>query len=249
MSSHFFTVKSGNEDLFSVGANEISSVNRIGFSLTKEKSDLSFTDSKNSKQIFDLSSVLSDGYNWVDICVQITKDYIVQADCRLGSNGTTPDDPENIMFQPILLPESNLVIETKGKNIHNRGFFSWWSGSRKLSLIGICDYCRKSFRLSIRNTSGSPENYYYCKKGIHSLLAKPNREYSYEDKSTHAELESRLPLCSECGDTFKRNNSFRCVHCEMPYLDLEAYPDEVKERYALLLYGQKFQLFDYYQQS
>ena len=54
MSSHFFTAKSGNEDLFSVDANEIPSVNRVGFSLTKEKSDLSFIDSKNSKQIFDL---------------------------------------------------------------------------------------------------------------------------------------------------------------------------------------------------
>ncbi len=225
------------------------SLNRIGFSLSNEQTDLSFIDNQLINHTFGLSSVLAEGFNWVDICIQVSKEYIVQADCRLGNNEKIPNDPENIMFQPIFLPECNLGIETIGKNIHNRGFFSWWSGSRHLSLMGICDYCRKSFRLSISDTGWAPEVYYYCKKGIHTLLARPDRKFRLDDTSTHQELESKLPLCNKCDSKFRINNPFRCVHCGKPYLDLESFPEERKERYALSLYGDEYQRFDYYQQS
>ena len=246
MTNSFFLAKSGGRVLFSVKIDDVQTVIRTGFSISSSQKDLCFIDSTLSITKFNLSSVLEEGLNWVDLSLQISEDFIVQADCRLGVDKEIPYDPKAIMFQPLFLPECRLDLDTKGKNIHKRGFFSWWSGARNLSLLGLCDNCNDSFRLAIYDTGWAPEIYYYCEKGIHLLLAKPNREFRLVDASTHHVIEAMLPECNICGTNFLLNNSFRCLHCGTPYLNLEAFPEERSERYALSLYGEEYQRFNYY---
>jgi predicted amidophosphoribosyltransferase len=62
------------------------------------------------------------------------------------------------------------------------------------------------------------------------------------DRTTLADVEAKMPLCSACGTRFRYFNPLRCPHCASPYLDFERFPQmRPFEYYGCILAGREVQ--------
>lgn len=227
--------------------------------LKGEQQLLHFVDSAGNARSFDLSSVFSEGGRFLHMSIRVGPTFAVQADCIVTRNeDENPEDTfqsgasAGIRFQPFMLPQftedTSLLL---GKGLFFRGLhFSGSVTPGNVSVLCLCDYCHKSFRLQSFHAGFGEVTYLYCSGGPHTLIASSYIEdappiLGEADMESVARFERRLPKCNECSGSFRYMNSLLCPHCKRPYIDFERYPEErKKEYYGNHLYGGSVQVFE-----
>jgi hypothetical protein len=142
------------------------------------------------------------------------------------------------------LPESNKnQTEFIGKGLVERGLISpAHILSLDFSLLCICDYCKKNFRLQNQHLSMSPLVHLFCESGYHTLLAEPTKSLDLKRSETWPEFEDKLPKCGFCNGNFRIMNPFRCPNCSEAFIDYENNSSyRIHDINAINLYGQKYQ--------
>jgi hypothetical protein len=229
----------------------------VGIISTRQPA-LMLKDSRNTEWLYDLSSSLRDEPRYVHFSIRVGPTFAVQADCILGDSGQTPADAfangsaNGIRFQPFYLPESaGDPAELIGRGLFFRGFhFSGTVTPGNVSLLCVCDFCRKSFRVQSFHAGFMSVNYFYCDRGPHTLIASSYLQdcppvLAKADLEGVRRFQSRLPLCKECGGEFRYYNPFRCPHCLDPYIDFKRHPNEREvEYYGNYLFGGTVQKFE-----
>jgi hypothetical protein len=229
----------------------------VGIMSTRQPA-LILKDSRNTEWLYDLSSCLQDGARYLHFSIRVGPTFAVQGDCLLWDSEQMPADAfakgsaKGIRFQPFYLPESPVdPAELVGRGLFFRGFhFSGTITPGNVSLLCICDSCRKSFRAQSFHAGFGNNCYFYCDKGPHTLIASsylPDAPpvLGKVDLEMVRRFESKLPLCEKCGGEFRYYNSFRCPHCLAPYIDFKRYPhDREVEYYGNQLYGDTLQWFE-----
>ena len=220
---------------------------------------LHFVDSAANARSFDLSSVFAEGGRFLHMSVRVGPTFAVQSDCIL--TGSEDENPQTayqsgatlgVRFQPFMLPEfTGDTSETVGKGLFFRGLhFSGRITPGNVSVLCLCDYCRKSFRLQSFHAGFSTLTYLYCSGGPHTLVASSYIEdappvLGKADMKSGARFERRLPECNECGGSFRYMNPLLCPHCREPFIDFKRHPQErEKEYYGNHLYGGSLQVFE-----
>jgi hypothetical protein len=227
--------------------------------LNGEQQFLRFVDSTGIARSFDLSSVFAEGGRFLHLSIRVGPNFTVESDCIVTKNeDQNPEDAYQsgatigIRFQPFMLPEftedSSVLV---GKGLFFRGFhFSGLVTPGNVSLLCLCDYCHKSFRLQSFHAGFSQLTYLYCSDGPHTLIASSHCEdappvLGEANMESVARFERRLPECNECGGSFRYMNSLLCPHCKEPFIDFKQHPEErKKEYYGNHLYGRSLQVFE-----
>jgi hypothetical protein len=230
---------------------------RIVCKLAQPAAVLQLEDADNKVYRYDLASAVREGFCWAHVSVRVSEDFACQSDAILSKSN---DDPQErfrsgtacgIRFQPFYLPgckRSN--SELAGRGLFYRGFhFGGSVTPGNVSLSCICDLCESSFRIQSFHSGLSGDAYFYCSKGLHTLVvsdlasgARTTVEKSRPESLT--DLEARLPPCDHCGGTFAYLNPFRCPDCAAPYIDFRRFPaDRETEYYGNHLYGEALQRF------
>lgn len=226
--------------------------------ISTQQPALALKDSRNTECLYDLSSTLQDGATYLHFSIRVVPTFAVQADCVLWDSEQMPADafatasPKGIRFQPFYLPESGGdPAELVGRGLFFRGFhISGTITPGNVSLLCICDSCRKSFRVQSFHAGFGNTSYFYCNKGPHTLIASSYLQdappvLGKPDLEAVHRFESKLPPCEKCGGGFRYYNPFLCPHCLAPYIDFERYPGEREvEYYGSLLYGDVVQRFE-----
>ena len=216
---------------------------------------LTFTDSAGTKYSHDLSSVVQEGGSWVHLSVRVHETYACEADCLINTSSTVDEsafekgEAKGIRFQPFYLPQCSAnPAELIGQGMFFRGLhFPGTITPGNVSASCICDFCHKSFRLQSFHAGFGNDAYFYCSKGSHTLVISSYIEgapapLSHPEQNTLAELESRLPLCQQCGGDFKYRNPLVCPHCLRPFIDFTKHPEiRDNEYYGNYLYGGTYQ--------
>lgn len=216
---------------------------------------LVLTDSSAAEHAYDLSSVLSEGARWLHFSIRVGPTYGVQADCLLADSEVLPaegfarGETKGIRFQPLYLPEcESSSQELVGRGLFFRGFhFRGSITPGNVSLLCLCDVCRKSFRLQSFHAGFSSLTYMYCSgcPGVivaSSCLADAPPVLGEADPEAVRRFEGKLPPCERCGGTFAYHNPLRCPHCRAPYIDFAKHPDAREtEYYGNHLYGEALQ--------
>jgi hypothetical protein len=219
-------------------------------SLPLTSDTLILTDSKGKTNTYDLSSVRRDGATWLHLSIRVSAPFSVLIDCIIN-NSSSPQERRGkepvtgMRFQPFYLPECpSDPADLVGRGLFYRGLhFSGWITPGSVSLMCMCDYCAKSFRLQSFHAGFSSQLYFYCDTGTHTLVVPDDiigapRLIGRVDPAVIADFDARLPLCDRCGGHFRYANSFRCPHCHQPYIDFARYPDQrTVEYYGNVLYG------------
>jgi hypothetical protein len=219
---------------------------------------LTFTDSAGTSYVHDLTSVVQERGSWIHLSIRVHDSYACEADCFINRSSKIDDaafgkgEIKGIRFQPFYLPECNASpAELIGKGMFFRGLhFPGTITPGNVSASCICDYCRKSFRLQSFHAGFGNSAYFYCSKGPHTLVIDSYIEgapaaLSHPDPIALAALESRLPVCQQCGGDFKYLNPLLCPHCLRPYIDFKNHPDiRDNEYYGNYLYGGTYQRWD-----
>jgi hypothetical protein len=226
--------------------------------LRDEQQSLHFIDSAGSDRSFDVSSIFSEGGRFLHLSIRVGPTFAVESDCIVTKSadenpqdafqsGTAP----GVRFQPFMLPEftddTSILL---GKGLFFRGLhFSGSVTPGNVSVLCLCDYCNKSFRLQSFHAGFGQVTYLYCSGGPHTLIASNYIEDAPpvlgEAIESVARFERRLPECSECGGSFRYMNSLLCPHCKGPYIDFTQHPEErKKEYYGNHLYGRSVQVFE-----
>ena len=219
---------------------------------------LMLKDSRNTEWLYDLSSSLQDEARYVHFSIRVGPTFAVQADCVLSASEQTPAEAfasgiaKGIRFQPLYLPESaGDPAELVGRGLFFRGFhFSGTITPGNVSVLCICDSCRKSFRVQSFHAGFMSVNYFYCDKGPHTLIASSYLQdcpplLGRVDPEALRRFQARLPLCEKCGGEYQYYNPFRCPHCLAPYIDFKRHPSEREvEYYGNHLFGDAVQRFE-----
>ncbi len=177
--------------------------------LKAEQQFLHFFDSTGNARSFDLSSVFSEGGRFLHMSIRVGRTFAVESDCIVTrSEDENPHDTFQsgatlgIRFQPFMLPEfTKDTSELVGKGLFYRGLhFSGTVTPGNVSVLCLCDYCRKSFQLQSFHAGFGQSTYLYCSGGPHTLVAS-----SYiadappvlgeADMESVARFERRLPKC------------------------------------------------------
>lgn len=218
-----------------------------------------FVDSDGNARSFDLSSVFAEGGRFLHMSVRVGPTFAVQSDCIV--TGSEDENPQTayqsgttigVRFQPFMLPEyTGDTSEIVGKGLFFRGLhFSGTVTPGNVSVLCLCDYCQKSFRLQSFHAGFADLTYLYCSGGPHTLVASSYIEdappvLGKADIKSVARFERRLPECNECGGSFRYTNSLLCPHCREPFIDFKRHPQErEKEYYGNHLYGGSVQVFE-----
>lgn len=233
----------------SFSRDEIPVEKRFSVELTTPASALNFIDSNNLKISFDLSSLNLDHVRFIHFSVRISQHFAVQPDALLSQTASVAPDAFSkgevnaIRFQPFFLPEfPGAPPVLKGCGLLKRGLhYSGWITPGNVSLMCICDDCKRTFRVQSYHAGFSNLAYFYCSNGPHlltlsdriegapPLLAKP-------DLAALQKLEGQLPACTVCGGNFRYLNSFRCPYCSAAYISFAEGRES--EYYCNTIYGQ-----------
>ena len=223
--------------------------------LNGPRPELVFHDSKGGKTAFDLSSLAAEEFAWIHFSIRVGPTFGVQSDALLSSTADPPlesfanHETPGVRLQPFLLPESgegNGQFQGKGmaaRGLHYPGTIT----PGNVSLLCLCDVCRRTFRLQSFHAGFSGLVYFYCSGGPHTLVmsgyepdAPPLLQEA--DPAMLERLHPRLPPCSRCGGSFRHFNPLRCPHCNAPYIDFERFPGErAAEYYGNVVYGETAQ--------
>lgn len=249
----------GTQELCSFTSSELPAEKHPVAELAGGQHLLHFVDSAGNARSFDLSSVFAEGGRFLHMSVRVGSTFAVQSDCIV-----TASEDENphtayqsgtsigVRFQPFMLPEfAGDTSELAGKGLFYRGLhFSGTITPGNVSVLCLCDYCRKSFRLQSFHAGFADLTYLYCSGGPHTLVASSYIEgappiLGKADMESVARFERRLPGCKECGGSFRYMNPLLCPHCREPFIDFKRYPQErEKEYYGNHLYGGSVQVFE-----
>lgn len=247
------------EEICSFASSELPQEQQPVVELKGEQQLLHFIDSTGDARSFDLSSVFSEGGRFLHMSIRVGPTFAVEPDCIV-----TKSEDENphaafeggtsagIRFQPFMLPEfpedASILL---GKGLFFRGLhFSGTVTPGNVSILCLCDYCHKSFRLQSFHAGFGQVTYLYCSGGPHTLIASSYIEdappiLGEADMESVARFERRLPSCVECGGSFRYLNSLLCPHCKRPYIDFTLHPEErKKEYYGNHLYGGSVQVYE-----
>ncbi len=212
--------------------------------LTEPNQAFRLVDANDYEYTYDLSSVWNDGGRWLHFSIWVTEHLTVQSDCLISAvPGASVEEFESgkltgIRFQPFYLPESGADPEKLvGKGLIFRGFHFPGTITRgNVSLMCICDYCRKSFRLQSFHAGFSNVVYFFCSDGPHTLITNGQQEgappiLGKADRAVVDKFDEGLPRCEKCSGSFGYYNPLRCPHCSKPYIDFETYPSEREAEY------------------
>jgi hypothetical protein len=135
-------------------------------------------------------------------------------------------------------------VPAKGQGLFARGLhFPGIVTRSNVSFVCLCDTCRTSFRLQPFHSGFAQTEYYYCGRGLHTLIVDDRSLSQFSNgrvglQSTQSEVEQVLPRCGSCGDSFLYLNPLKCPHCAASYIDFATYPEMRKaEYYGNLFYG------------
>jgi hypothetical protein len=226
--------------------------------LTSDSPVLSFVDSDGSPHNHDLSSVLRDGCSWISLSVRVHESFVGQADCLIHSSEMIDKgafsrlEVKGIRFQPFYLPQcESSQEEFIGQGLFCRGLhFPGTITPETVSASCLCDFCRKSFRLQSFHAGFGNHAYFYCSRGLHTLVIDSFIEGApaplcHPDPDALSALESRLPNCTQCGGDFKYRNPLLCPHCRQPFIDFMRHPElRDKEYYGNYLYRESTQRWE-----
>jgi hypothetical protein len=246
------------EVLFEVGADEVPVEKLPVVQLTRAGQALRFIDSEGAARTYDLSSIYEEGERFLHLSVSVRPTFVVQADALFTKDGKNPGEVvqglggRGVRLEPFYLPECDAdPADLIGRGLFYRGLhFPGIVTRGNVSLLCICDRCRKSFRLQSFHAGFSDLTYLYCSKQPHTLVASSYLEdappvLGGADAASVARFESRLPPCEQCGGEFRYMNPLRCPHCLGPYIDFERHPaDRANEYYGNYLYGGALQRWE-----
>ncbi len=228
----------GDKEIWTTDAAKIPVTKRVSEPLPKVNSCLIIEDSNGKRFVHDLSTAVSDGWEWIHFSFEITSSFAFMSDCLLAKNSKPPVEEfqrgvvDGIRFQPILLPErTDEVPDLIGEGLYNRGFHvSGIATPAHITLSCICDHCRKSFRIHSIHAGFASLTYMYCDQFGHTMVASKDFPdappiFGPADEESVLRFEARLPACIECGGSFKYYNPYRCPHCAEPYIDFAKRPE------------------------
>ena len=223
--------------------------------LSSAGSLIKMVDSNGLEYGYDLGSAVEEGARFAHFSIRVSDGFAAEADCLLSASPVLSLEEfkryevKGIRLQPFYLPECQAdPAELEGRSLFFRGLhFAGTVTPGNVSLLCICDRCRRSFRLQSFHAGFSNLVYFYCETGTHTLVVS-----SYADGAppllvdvTNEQLaafEAKLPSCGACGTRFRFYNSLRCRWCHAPYLDFERHPrDRKNEYYGNYFYGQRLQ--------
>ncbi|WP_442592043.1 hypothetical protein ACSBL2_12540 [Pedobacter sp. AW31-3R] len=140
-------------------------------------------------------------------------------------------DYEAIRFQPFHLSnaDGNLSKDLIGKGLFERGvYFSGTVTPTSVRAICICDVCNRSFTVQHFHGGFSENQYFYSEDakqtlvvGYHEIEDIPNQLQKEVDETALTDLESKLLQPTRGTGRYRYYNSFRCPHCEVPFIDFE----------------------------
>jgi len=206
---------------------------------------------------FDFSVVPPEEASFGALSIRVSRAGAFQVDCLLGRDSIpTPSEffegkVLGLRLQPILLPDTSTAqVLAKGQGMFARGLHYPGILTRSnVSLLCICDDCRKSFRLQPFHSGFGQSEYFYCETGTHTLMLDSTILSSLNESTTgglrnrSSDLERHLPPCDICQNSFRYLNPLRCPRCHAPYIDFERYPDiRPQEYYGNFFYGTRLQV-------
>lgn len=180
---------------------------------------------------------------WIHISIRVQQNHACQIDCVIDQskdfqpNSLSSGAGLGIRFQPFFLKGAHVNREQfRGKGLFVRGLhFSGTVTPANVILSCECDQCGKTFQIHSFHAGFSDKGYFYSDSGKYTLLVDAQTPgspaaLSSPDPDRLAILESRLPIAPD-GTRFRYLNSFRCPHCNAPYIDFEKYPEQRPSEY------------------
>jgi hypothetical protein len=212
--------------------------------LTRSGQALHFVNSTAVARSYDLSSIYDEGTRFLHLSVRVGPTFAVQPDALLTVDGRDPERAfkrlggKGVRLEPFYLPECSAnPADLIGRGLFYRGLhYSGTITQGNVSLLCICDHCKKSFRLQSFHAGFGNLTYFYCSQAPHTLVASSYLEdappvLGKADADSVARFESRLPPCRECGGEFRYLNPLRCPHCREPYIDFQRFPQAREQEY------------------
>ena len=157
--------------------------------------------------------------------------YITHSDEPLSSSDSSAKYRlQGVRFQPWYLPGSEYSNERlTGQGLFRRGLHvSGVITPGNVCSCCVCDQCARSFVLRHAHAGFSDCQYFYCDRGLHTLLVYEPIEgmpFQLQAPDHGLAFEEQLPPCQACGTRFRYYNSLRCPHCNAPYIDFATYPE------------------------
>jgi hypothetical protein len=174
--------------------------------------------------------------------------YITHSDEPLStSDSSTLYQTQRVRFQPWYLPGSAYGNEhLAGQGLFRRGLhFSGVITPGYVCSCCVCDHCARSFVLRHVHAGFSDCQYFYCERGLHTILVYEPIEgmpFQLQAPDQGLAFQEQLPPCQGCGTRFRYFNPLRCPHCNAPYVDFATYPEmRPNEYYAYFHLGTELQ--------
>lgn len=142
----------------------------------------------------------------------------------------TEDSYEAIRLQPFFLSDNESENEKlKGQGLFQRGLhFSGTVTPSGVRAVCICDSCQKSFTLQHFHAGFSESQYFYSADSKRTLIVPngqldgiPLQLQETVDEEVLSRMEELIPESNDGHGSFKYYNSFRCPHCNSPFIDFE----------------------------
>ncbi|MCC2978076.1 hypothetical protein LK533_15540 [Sphingomonas sp. PL-96] len=184
---------------------------------------------------------------WLHLSVRVHPHLGCQADAVVterpehSSGAPIGEDEIGIRFQPFFLPEAPSIPALDGRGLFARGLhFSGLVTPGNILLSCECDRCARTFLVRSFHAGFGETAYFYSGSSRYTLTVDARLEgapapLSDPDPEALAALEARLPAAPD-GSRFAYQNPFRCPHCDAPFIDFVAHPEQrAGEYYGLYL--------------
>jgi len=238
-----------NEDICNFGKEEIHKEKYFTIGLKSCNEPLIIRDKQGKETFYDISSLSIDGDLWALFAIWINPNHTAQAECVLTIDenliNRKSGNQKKVRLEPFYLSDyAGDLNQHIGKGLFARGLnFKGHVTPYDVSLLSLCDFCKKTFRIQSFHSGFNNLLYFYCNSCTNTLVADTSIEKKIIDKSKKdkmAIIDSTLPTCKKCGGSFRYFNPFLCPHCKKPYIDFIKYPEEREvEYYGNYLYGEK----------
>lgn len=175
--------------------------------------ELVFADSRGTRRVFDLSFVRDERKDWVHFCIRVSSEYLVQPDLVFGESSEDPEqafragEVSGVRLQPFILPESSKSYDViEGRGLFQRGFhFVGIVTPGNVSLVCVCAYCDRNFRIQSFHAGMSNVAYFYCSDCTETLVASVDLEdappvLEEADPAALKRFEQRLPYAPNAAD-------------------------------------------------